>query len=99
MTKRVWLDDVRVMPAGFDVHVETAEALIELLKTGDVSHVSFDNDLGEGRLEGRHAAAWVEEAAFNGSLRPITWAVHSANPIGRREITAAMESADRFWGK
>lgn len=43
---KVWLDDIRKMPARFDRHVKTAQEAIELLETGLVTFISFDHDLG-----------------------------------------------------
>ena len=41
MVINVWLDDERPMPAGYDVHVKTAEEAIDLLKTGNVHKISL----------------------------------------------------------
>lgn len=42
---KIFLDDCRPMPAGFDVYVKTAGEAIELLKTGKVTVISLDHDL------------------------------------------------------
>jgi len=31
------------------------------------------------------------------SIKPFTWEIHSANPVGRKNIEQAMKSAERFW--
>lgn len=94
---RVWLDDVRPKPAGFDIHVRTAEAAIELLKTGDVSYISLDNDLGEGYTEGREVAKFLERAAFEETLGKVEFDSHSSNPVAADEIAAAQRKAYQFW--
>ncbi len=42
---KVWLDDVRPMPEGFDIHAKTADEAINLLASGQVEMISFDHDL------------------------------------------------------
>jgi len=96
-TMRLWLDDIRPKPAEFDFHVLTAEDAIELLKGGQVTHVSLDNDLGEGLAEGYTVADWIEEQAYHNQLSRLIWAVHSANPVARKKIKQALTNADRFW--
>ena len=43
---RVFLDDCRDTPEGFDCRVYTAEEAILLVETGTVTHISLDYDLG-----------------------------------------------------
>ena len=43
--ERVWLDDIRPMPAGFGVHARTAAEAVALLRQGGVSLISLDHDL------------------------------------------------------
>ena len=95
---RVWLDDERPMREGFDVHVRTASEAIETLKTGKVSYISLDHDLGPPEAgTGYDVAKWVEQMAFYGALRRLEWDVHSANPVGRKNMSSSMENAERFW--
>jgi len=90
---RIWLDDLRPAPDGFG-QVQTAEECIALLDTGTVTALSFDHDLGT-ELTGYDVAKWIERNAIR--LRPILWDVHSMNPVGRANIVAAMQQAERFW--
>jgi hypothetical protein len=92
---RVWLDDERPMPQDYDLHVKTAEEAIQLLEQGQVTHISLDHDLGQ-ETTGYTVASWIERAAFEGTLRPLTVFVHTANPSGRRNILAALSSASRW---
>lgn len=100
---RIWLDDLRPMPPGYDVHVCTAPEVIEYLKSGKVTRISLDHDLGECNVEGvapgtgYDVAAWIEEQAYNGKLAKVEWSLHSANPVGRRNMELALQNADRFW--
>lgn len=97
---RVFLDDCRIAPADFDVTVKTAKEAIDLLKTGKVTHISLDHDLGDEKETGSgyEVACFIEEKAFDGSLCELTWAIHSANPVGRENMTRALNNAVRYWG-
>lgn len=77
---KLWLDDERPMPIGFDVHVKSAWHAIELLKCGHFDEVSLDHDLGDldGDIgDGYDVACFIEEGARNlamikeGALLPI----------------------------
>lgn len=96
---RLWLDDLRPMPEGYDRHVKTAKEAIEALLVWTVTHISFDHDLGEPECgTGYDVASWIERQAFeNTNVERVSWRIHSANPVGRRNIEAAMTSADRYW--
>jgi hypothetical protein len=93
---RVYLDDLRSLPADFDVVVRTAAEALALLQEGRVTFLSLDHDLGTEET-GYTVAKWIEQAAFAGTLAPLGWAVHSANPVGRGNIESALRNADRFW--
>lgn len=98
----IFLDDERE-PAFIGLQVKdcivcrTAEEAIALLKTNAVLGISFDHDLGT-ETTGYTVAVWIEEACANDELTCFPkWSIHSANPVGRRNIEAAMESAQRFY--
>lgn len=97
---KIYLDDLRQVPSGFDANPKTAKDCIELLKKGDVEFISFDHDLGpEEAGTGYEVACWIEEAAYNGEIPKLEWQIHSANPVGRVNITNAMKSAENFWSR
>ena len=105
---RLWLDDERdpTRPEiqnkfgaqGNEIWIKTVDEAIEYLKQGNVEHISFDNDLGEGEKEGYQLAKWIEEQAYLKQLSKIEWNVHSQNPPASLSISAAMSQADKFWG-
>ena len=108
---RIWLDDERD-PNDEDVQktfpsakngpwtwLKTVEDVLHYLNRDEVDFISFDNDLGEGNQEGRVLAGIIEERAFNGSMRPIRWEIHSQNVIGTDSIANAMTNADKFWNR
>lgn len=94
---RLWLDDERPTPPGWH-GVATAESAIALLAAGAVVEVSLDHDLGAAAAgTGYDVATWIESAAHAGRLGRLVWHVHSANPVGRQRMIAALQSADRAW--
>ena len=97
---KVWLDDERPMPAGFDTHVKTAYACIELLKTGKVEMISLDHDLGIGfeGNDGYEVAKFIERGAVMKTLPEIkTMLVHTQNPVGRRNMIWSLSNARKIW--
>lgn len=95
---KIWLDDVRPMPDGYDYWAKNARECIEEVLLGNVSFISFDHDLGQGK-SGYDVAKIIEEMAYCGFGEVIKYNIHSANPVGRRNIEMAMNSAQRFWNK
>jgi len=97
----VWLDDERPMPADFDTHVKTAYEAIELLKTGQVTEISLDHDLGDTFCRpsncGYEVAKFIEEGAANNTLKRIRVWCHSQNPVGKQKIKQAIRKAHEFW--
>ena len=94
---RLWLDDVRPVPDGWE-WVKTAWDAIDVLSAGGVVEVSLDHDLGPPEAgSGYDVARWIESEAYHGRLARLRWAVHSANPIGRERMTRALEKADTCW--
>ena len=96
---KLFLDDVRPVPDGW-VLAQTASEAIAILAAGGVTEVSLDHDLGPDEAgTGYDVASWIEEQAALGLLAPLTWGIHSANPVGRDRMTAALCSAERFWSR
>lgn len=100
---KVWLDDLRPMPEGYDIHVATADAAIAALKTKTVTQISLDHDLGDETEincgTGYDVAKYIEEAAFFKEIPRLEVAIHSANPVGRDKMKRAITRADEYWDK
>ena len=96
-TLKVWLDDERRMPEGYNVHVRTAESAIALLKLNIVSEISLDNDLGYKHSEGRKVADFIEQAARNEELQKLTCYIHTGDAIARHNMAMAIERAYAYW--
>ena len=65
---KVYLDDEREAPDGW-LRVKTPAQTIALLKTGLVSHLSLDHDLGDDENigTGYDVVLWMEEQVFFGN--------------------------------
>lgn len=97
---KIWLDDMRPKPAEYDVHCYTAKEAIALLKTGLITHISLDHDLGcDTAGTGHDVAKYIEMAAYHNTLPRLSWKLHTANPVGRENMRDCLEAADIFWSQ
>jgi hypothetical protein len=96
---RIWLDDIHPMPSHFDVHCKTAAMANRYIQRGECTFISLDHDLGpEEAGTGYEVAKLIEELTMTGLLKKrIGWVIHSANPVGRANMEAALKNADRYW--
>lgn len=98
---KLWIDDIRRKPSDYDFWAKSYDEAIEILNTKKITHISFDHDLGSeqdnGMDTGYDIARVIEKWAHDGDIPPMTWDIHSSNPVGRRNIDQAMKSAKRFW--
>ena len=89
---KLWLDDVRPAPNGWDWHLHV-DAMIDdmrclFVKGAEIEMISLDNDLGEYEKEGYKVLDWLESLQI-----PITFGIHihSANPVARERMRAIIE--------
>lgn len=90
----IFLDDLRDPPPDATL-CRTAQAAIRLIESGVVTRISFGHDLGT-ELTGYDVAKRIEQLVAEGKIAMPRWQVHSANPVGRANIEAAMRSAERY---
>lgn len=92
----IFLDDLRRSSGVEWVVVRTGEECIDLIDKffNEIDMISFDHDLGEG-ITGYDVAKYIEAQCFAGPMICPRWVVHSANPVGRGNIIAAMKAAER----
>ena len=96
---RMWLDDIRPKPEGYDMEYKTyhefsAHLFIFSVYDWKISHVSFDHDLGGDKdpwgneLTGMSCAKALVRYDFEHDLltNDFTFNVHSANPVGTENI-------------
>ena len=96
----LWVDDLRSAPDGWLLATTASEA-IALLRQGNIQHLSLDHDLGEPASivgSGYQVAIWLEEQAHteNWAVIPDRISIHSANPVGRQNMRAAIDAIDRL---
>jgi 8-oxo-dGTP pyrophosphatase MutT (NUDIX family) len=87
--RKLWLDDVRPAPDGWDLARTFEEFVSYIEQNGVPDAISFDYDLERGKT-GLACARWLLE---RGTL-PRQWSVHSANRIGRMNIIKEMAAAE-----
>lgn len=90
---KVYLDDERATPDGW-ARTYWPEDTIALLKTGKVTHLSLDHDLGDDEHgTGYDVVLWIEEAVMTtGFIPPQEMWVHSANSSARQKMEAGIRS-------
>jgi hypothetical protein len=84
---KVYLDDERATPEGWTRVYWPSEA-VELLKSGRVTEISLDHDLGNDE---RGTGYDVEQVALHGFVPP-KMSVHSANVSARTKMEAGIRA-------
>ena len=93
---KVFLDDERNPPKDW-VLVRWPEEAIDLLRTGKVSEISLDHDLGDDEHgTGNDVILWIEEQVVTNRFNPPEITVHSANASARKKMEAGIKSIIRF---
>jgi len=96
---KVYLDDERPTPDGW-VSTRWPNEVIDLLKTGQVTEISLDHDLGDDeRGTGYDVLKWLEEAVATSNFLPPKIAIHTSNVSARRRMELAVASITRFAGR
>ncbi|MGA4636695.1 cyclic-phosphate processing receiver domain-containing protein [Pseudomonas solani] len=91
---KVYLDDERATPDGW-VRTWWPDEVIELLKTGSVSELSLDHDLGDDeRGTGYDVILWIEEAVALHGFVPPRIRVHSANSSAVLKMQAGVRAIE-----
>lgn len=92
----VYMDDERLTPEGWH-RTYTVEETISLLESRNVTHLSLDNDLGEGLQEGYKVLDWLEETVYFDMTFPIpAVTVHSANASRVEYMNRALQAIERI---
>jgi len=93
---KVFLDDERSTPDGW-VRTYWPEEMIALLKTGAITEISLDHDLGDdAHGTGYSVLLWIEEQVTVHGMVPPIMRVHSSNASARLKMEAAIEAINRF---
>jgi len=85
MLFKLWVDDERQMPDGYDCWAHTYDEAVNAINTQFSPalyslFIDFDHDLGLGR-NGYDFAKWLLENDYRGQF-----SIHSMNPIGAANI-------------
>ena len=82
---KIWLDDIRPVPDGYEwAHsVNEAVALIEKAERegAEIELIDCDHDLGDYFPDGGDGIKLLDFLAERGTFYPIV--LHTANPVGR----------------
>ncbi|QDU82655.1 hypothetical protein Pla110_44160 [Polystyrenella longa] len=96
---KVYLDDERPTPDGW-VSARWPEDVISLLKSGRVTHISLDHDLGDDKHgTGYDVLKWIEREVATASFDPPEISIHTSNVSARQKMQLAVSSIKRFTGK
>ena len=93
---KVFLDDQRPPPAGWTL-VRWPDEAIALLKSGAVTHISLDHDLGDDRRgTGYDCITWIERAVVEEDFSPPIITVHTGNSAARERMVAGVAAIQRL---
>jgi len=93
---KIYLDDIRKAPLGW-VHVYWPDEAIALLKTGDVTEISLDHDLGDdNKGTGYDVLLWIENAVVMDRFIAPKISVHSSNTSARRKMDLAINNIKKL---
>ncbi|WP_454966923.1 cyclic-phosphate processing receiver domain-containing protein [Capnocytophaga leadbetteri] len=82
---KLYLDDLRTTPEGFERVYSYEEFVSYLEHYGLPDFISFDHDLGEG-LSGYDCAKYLVDYCLDRQLALPDFVVHSQNPVGKANI-------------
>lgn len=88
---KIYLDDTRPAPDKSWKLVKTPQEALKLILSGQVEEASLDHDLGSGQLTGYDLLKCIEEEVFNNNFEPPVFHLHSANPVGRKNMYAVIK--------
>ena len=95
---KLWIDDERLAPDGWIWAKTASESIVWLHRREDITHISFDHDLGEGNGDGHGVICIVERMVADGRMKLPCMTAHSANPVGAARIRQAIEAIERRYG-
>ena len=95
---RIFLDDERQPPDNTWLRLNWPTEVIEYLKTGKVTELSLDHDLGDifqvPERTGYDVVLWMEEAVNTTDFIPPKIKIHSANPVAWTKMLAGI---NKIW--
>ena len=95
---KIWLDDVRPAPSGFELALSVNQAKALVLKAEEkgvkIELIDCDHDLGDYYLDGGDGIKLLDWLCERGTFYPI--ALHTANPVGRDNMQRLI---NRYWNQ
>lgn len=88
--RQLWIDDVRPAPEGWAWAKSSDKAIGILCDNHDIDEISFDHDLG-GSDTSMNVINYIEIWAEKKLMGQFKWHIHSANPVGRKNIETALD--------
>ncbi len=93
---KLFLDDIREAPKGW-IKVRWPDEAIGLLKTGKVTEISLDHDLGNDKKgTGYDVILWIEKSVVLNNFKPPIILIHSSNISAKIKMLAAIEKINSF---
>lgn len=90
---KIWVDDIRPVPAGYEgtKSVEETISLIEEIEAagGEIEMLDLDHDLVDYAMYGGDAIKILDYLAERETFYPIR--IHTANPVGRANMERMIE--------
>lgn len=99
MKTKLFLDDIRNPPDDSWEVVRTAKEAITVLSVTIYDELSLDHDLGDDvNGTGYDVVKWMEEMVASEPFYqpPASIVIHSANPVGRKNMQAGIDSIMRM---
>jgi len=94
---KLWIDDIRQAPDGWIWAKSYTEGFNFICGSENIDEISFDHDLGEGP-NGYNLLCAIEYLIADGywNKKIPEFHIHSANPVGRRNMQMAIDSIYRL---
>ena len=95
---KIWVDDLRPVPSGYELAKSVNQA-ISLIKKAEkdnelIEILDLDHDLGDYYFDGGDAIKLLDWLAERETFYPVT--IHTANPVGRANMERMIK---RYWNK
>ena len=94
---KLWLDDLRPVPYGYEGARSVNEAkqlILEAEHNGiEIEALDLDHDLGDYAYDGGDGIKLLDWLVENSLFFPIK--LHTMNPVGRENM---LRMIDRYWG-
>ena len=95
---KLWLDDLRPVPYGYEgarsVH-EAKQLILEAEHNGiEIEALDLDHDLGDYADQGGDVIRLLDWLAERETFYPVE--IHTANPVGRANMERILA---RYWGE